>query len=406
MPSVDSRISGSKPCWRWPALEKSEPRDSEKIAFQVAPRLNAAGRLRHANLAVELLLTNSARSGLGVGRRASVAESASSGNGGRPIRRMPGAISSGRLGNRAGVDLGRGRLASGHHRDCGGADLAERLHRPVVLIGPGPRKSPTGRGFSTSEAAASMCLLPFRPAAICCGLSGGHPGAAGFTLWEDEIPKFRETASGSNLFARCLLARPSRSLCGSKRRCPWRPSGASWWPGRLEKIWALWARQSPAGAGSGPGTGLRTTGHLWCSRATFVPRSARPKTAFKPGPSRLKRGHWLDELSTIDRPIDIASSSRTRDCCAWRALRAAAIVRIGKQAPPKLERSVNCRSYPVVPTISVGTGSGGAISRTEGTNGHAPLWPAWSGWGYGRAKKLSHWSYLGPRDRDRSSQAR
>ena len=47
---------------------------SEDLAFTIAPRLNAAGRLGQAQLGVELLITEDARPSAGVGRLYSPAE--------------------------------------------------------------------------------------------------------------------------------------------------------------------------------------------------------------------------------------------------------------------------------------------------------------------------------------------
>jgi len=156
----------------------------EDVAFQLVPRLNAAGRLADAMLAVKLLLAedpvvaeelalqldqlNQERKRL----TASVAESASA-----EASDRAGAIVLYRPEWHEGV-LG---IAAGKLSEQYGLPtlLMARKHGTNVLVG--SARSP--EGFSLHEALAACGDLLLK--------HGGHAGAAGFSLLEDQFPAFR-----------------------------------------------------------------------------------------------------------------------------------------------------------------------------------------------------------------------
>ncbi len=164
----------------------------EHIGFVLAPRLNALGRLADANVAVELLTTHdlgrarilaSELEGLNARRRLlcnQVFQAAQA-----QIERDPSLLEHSALvlshpSWPAGVI---GIVAS---------RLAERYHRPTILIaappdepGRGSARSVEGCNVTAAIAAQREMLIKF----------GGHPMAAGLTIDPERIPEFRRALS-------------------------------------------------------------------------------------------------------------------------------------------------------------------------------------------------------------------
>lgn len=164
--------------------------DEGDLAFRLAPRVNAAGRLYRADAGVELFLTADG------GRAAEIAAELSRANGERraaerevdgaaeaalrqlpdPLREAPGLVLAGE-GWHPGVI---GIVAS---------RLAERHHRPVVVVsldgeggGRGSGRSIPGFDLLAALEACSEHLVRF----------GGHRAAAGLELRAEELDAFRE----------------------------------------------------------------------------------------------------------------------------------------------------------------------------------------------------------------------
>src|SRR6476661_3811933 len=175
--------------------------DSEDIAFCLAPRLNAAGRFGQAQLAIELMTTDSRE------RAEQLAEYIHQLNSSREsLERSIQLAASKQIkeqfdpdGDSALVLAGRGWHAGVIGLVAG--RLAEKYHRPVVLIaldqlgvksGVGSARSPNGLNLHAALAACSEHLLGF----------GGHACAAGLKIDESRIDAFRaafcEHASGES----------------------------------------------------------------------------------------------------------------------------------------------------------------------------------------------------------------
>ncbi len=170
----------------------------EHIGFVLGPRLNALGRLADANVAVELLTTDSLErarilatelEGLNAQRKLlcdQVFQAAQA-----QIERDPSLLEHSALvlshpSWPAGVI---GIVAS---------RLAERYHRPTVLIatppgelGRGSARSIEGVNITAAIAAQQEMLVRF----------GGHPMAAGLTIDPERIPEFRRAMSRTILAA-------------------------------------------------------------------------------------------------------------------------------------------------------------------------------------------------------------
>ncbi|MEX5216712.1 MAG: single-stranded-DNA-specific exonuclease RecJ [Nitrospira sp.] len=160
--------------------------NSETIAFRLAPRLNAAGRMDHALTGVQLLTTESdfeARQ---------LAERLESLN--RSRQQIEETIAREALstveacGEEAAVVVASRRWHLGVVGIVA-ARLVERYHRPAIVIalddrGVGKGSARTVPGFDLYQALARCrdLLVAF----------GGHPSAAGLTIEESRLPEFRE----------------------------------------------------------------------------------------------------------------------------------------------------------------------------------------------------------------------
>ena len=159
---------------------------SDTIAFRLAPRLNAAGRLDHALAGVQLLTTESDSEA----RR--LAEHLETLN--RTRQRIEEDIAGQALGCVEESKGGAGIVVASRQWHLGvvgivAARLVERYHRPAVVIaiderGVGKGSARTVPGFDLYQALSSCrdLLVAF----------GGHPSAAGLTVSESHIPEFRD----------------------------------------------------------------------------------------------------------------------------------------------------------------------------------------------------------------------
>jgi single-stranded-DNA-specific exonuclease len=170
--------------------------DEGDVAFRLGPRINAAGRLYRADAAVELMLADSDA------RATEIAAELDRAN--RERREVESAVL-------AAAERTRGELAGeladapglvlagqGWHPGVVGvvaSRLAERHHRPVVLIG----VDGAGRGRGSGRSVPGFDLLG---ALRACGHHldryGGHRAAAGLEIEASEIEAFRVA------FARCV----------------------------------------------------------------------------------------------------------------------------------------------------------------------------------------------------------
>ena len=273
---------------------------SEDLAFTIGPRLNAAGRFGQAQLAVELLTTDSGE------RAQQLAEYIHELNKSRDSLERSIALAATKQvkeqfdseGDSALVLAGRGWHAGVIGLVAG--RLAERFHRPVVLIsldqlgvkpGIGSARSPNGLNLHAALAACSEHLLGF----------GGHAAAAGLKIDEGRIDAFRQ--------AFCETAEtetPVGSRVGEIRIDAEGPL-AQLTPRTVHHIESL----APFGCGN-PRPVLCATGV----------RLAEPPKRMGEGDKHLSlkltqhrtnmravgfgHGEWSDELAAVGAPLDIA----------------------------------------------------------------------------------------------------
>ncbi|MDP3993495.1 MAG: single-stranded-DNA-specific exonuclease RecJ [bacterium] len=178
---------------RWPGLRalfevagiSKDKFDTYKIGFIIAPRINAAGRIEHANLALELLLTDDERAAARLAQKLNELNS-------RRQELTEQILSEAReqlglLGNQKVL------LAAGDGWPKGivglvASKLTEEFYRPVLILEKGEMEA-TGSArsipsFNIVEAIGQSreILLKY----------GGHPMAAGFTLRNEHIEVFHK----------------------------------------------------------------------------------------------------------------------------------------------------------------------------------------------------------------------
>jgi single-stranded-DNA-specific exonuclease len=164
--------------------------DAGSVGFRLAPRINAAGRLGHPGVALELLLTEDAGEAERLAARLEELNRERQGVEDRILRAALAAVE-------AWPDAMRRRRAyvladeSWHEGVIGivASRLVERFHRPVVLIAGGERDEWKGSGRSTGSFDLHAGL-----AACASELErfGGHRAAAGLSIRPERVGAFAE----------------------------------------------------------------------------------------------------------------------------------------------------------------------------------------------------------------------
>ena len=171
-------------------LDRKPRLDCEDIGFALAPRLNAAGRLGQAQLAVELLMTASPE------RADMLAEYIDQLNGSRQSLERSILLSAGAQAQTqfdAGQDSALVLADRGWHAGVIGivaGRLAERHHRPVVLVGLDEMGAKPSIGSARSIPGFDVC----RALSACSRhlvSHGGHAAAAGLKIEEPHFDAFR-----------------------------------------------------------------------------------------------------------------------------------------------------------------------------------------------------------------------
>jgi single-stranded-DNA-specific exonuclease len=164
------------------------PVDADDIAFRLAPRLNAAGRVGHAALAVELLTAD----GLEPARRA--AQDLNALNLSRRALERGICADIDRTLARCPQLLERRTLVlaeTGWHEGVLGvaaSRMVEKTFRPVVLIG-----LKDGRGRGSARSVPGLDIYASLEECRDCLLDlGGHAQAAGLQIEAERVPEFRE----------------------------------------------------------------------------------------------------------------------------------------------------------------------------------------------------------------------
>ena len=156
------------------------------VAFRLAPRINAAGRLAHAGAGVRLLTTESDREARDLAERLEQLN--------RERQRIEEDVLVNALAVVGSSEVPAALVLAARHWHLGvvgivAARLADRYHRPAVVIavdqnglGKGSARSVPGFDLHQALTRCRDVLERF----------GGHPAAAGLTIRESRLPEFRD----------------------------------------------------------------------------------------------------------------------------------------------------------------------------------------------------------------------
>jgi single-stranded-DNA-specific exonuclease len=169
--------------------------DARTVAWRLAPRLNAPGRLGAAEPALALLLAD----GESAPERAAVLEQANNDRRTAQDRVMTEALAA--LGEQ---DPGPAIVLAGEGWPCGvvgivAAKLVDKFQRPAFVVGIDPE---TGIGRGSARTAAGINL--YEALALAAGALGprmdrfgGHAAAAGFTIHRDHVAALADALAGA-----------------------------------------------------------------------------------------------------------------------------------------------------------------------------------------------------------------
>ena len=281
-------------------LDRKSRLQSEDLAYSLAPRLNAAGRLGQASLGVELLTTRDPH------RADQLAEYLDQLNQSRETlerRILKEARAQAEEAFDPVQDPALVLAAENWHVGVIGivaGRLVERYHRPVVLIGGGgtPGQPAVGSarspgGFHLAEAldACSEYLLAH----------GGHAAAAGLKIWPDQIDAFRA--------AFCEIA--AATIAAEDRVAEVVIDAEAVFPQLTMNVVEQIEQLAPFGMGN-PRPILCTTDVRLAEPPKRIGGGERHLSVrMEHHGVRLRgvafgHGEWADELVRLDRPIDVA----------------------------------------------------------------------------------------------------
>ena len=287
---ADPRAPGLVALLRRAGIPRGRGPTAREVAFRVAPRLNAAGRVDHARRALELLTTTDRA------RAERLAEELEAANEER--RAMQDRLVADVL-SRLERDFDPGQAVVVEAGDAGdvwhrgvlglaASKVAERVRRPVLLFSKeGDVLSGSGRTFGTTP-------LYERVAPVVSRFTkefGGHAAALGITLPASAWREFRERLARAFAEARDDAEWETEVLADTEAR-----------PEELtEELARALARFEPHGP-ENPRAVLRLRGLSWDGRGRPVGERGL-RTTFTSGPSRVDAIGWtLAEMEAGDRP--------------------------------------------------------------------------------------------------------
>ena len=161
--------------------------DTSTVAYRLAPRLNAPGRLKSPDLPLQLLLTEDPATARSIAQRLDEIN--------RDRQEVEAAILRDALSQAEALDPMPPALvlgAQGWHEGVVGivaSRLVERFHRPVILLAvKGERAKGSGRSIPSYDLIRGLTA-----SAELLEVFGGHKQAAGLTLARTNVERFRES---------------------------------------------------------------------------------------------------------------------------------------------------------------------------------------------------------------------
>ncbi len=281
-------------------LDAKHALDCEDIAFMIAPRLNAAGRLGQAQLGVELLTTQSAE------RASSLAEYLHELNKSRDsLERSIYLAAHKQIQEQFDADGDPAFVLAGRAWHPGvigivAGRLAEKYHRPVVLIAldelgvkPGIGSARSVPGFNLHEA---FCACREHLTS-----HGGHAAAAGLKIDESRLEQFRSD------FCECVM----QALSTAERKAELWIDGEVILSSLTPTIVAQIERLAPFGHGNSRPV-------LCASNVILAEAPKRMGDGGRHLQLRIEQhgvrmravafggGEWHDELVAVDGPLNVA----------------------------------------------------------------------------------------------------
>jgi single-stranded-DNA-specific exonuclease len=168
--------------------------DASTVAWKLAPRINAPGRLGAAEPSLQLLLADAETAAA----RAQVLETANQERRAIQDHVLDEALA--QLGDRSIDPGGPAVVLAGEGWACGvvgivAAKLVERFQRPAFVIGIDPE---TGLGRGSARTCNGINLYrALSEAAPVLDKFGGHAAAAGFTVQREQVAALREMLGGA-----------------------------------------------------------------------------------------------------------------------------------------------------------------------------------------------------------------
>lgn len=169
--------------------------DEEAVGFQIAPRMNALGRLGHAGDGVRLLLTDDRREAVMLAERLEALN-----NERRHMTEQTYAAAQRMIADNPSLldyEMLLVDSANWHPGIVGivAGRLAERYDRPAAVIVTAPDGSARGSARAPDGYDLARSLQLFQDRAGLLENFGGHPGAAGFSLQARNLPRLRRQLS-------------------------------------------------------------------------------------------------------------------------------------------------------------------------------------------------------------------
>lgn len=182
-------------------FEQGQPLTAADIAFRVAPRINAAGRMEHARDGIELFLTADEQRARQIAAHLNELNSQRRDAGDVMVQEILDQIAAQEITpQQAGLVF----YAPSWHRGVAGivaSRIAEQFHRPTLVLG---RDERTGLVQGSGRSAGTFHLLnALESLAGLLVRFGGHKYAVGVTLEESMVEEFREQF---NRYARSVLS--------------------------------------------------------------------------------------------------------------------------------------------------------------------------------------------------------
>lgn len=244
----EARRPGVRALFDLAKLEPGSALCAEDVAFRIAPRLNAPGRLGAPDLSVQLLLAPTLDAAHAVAAEIEQRQMQRKAVQERMLEEALAEVEREGYRDAAAVVLGREGWNHGIVGIVAGR-LAADLQKPVVVIGfedgvgRGSVRGPKGSRLHDAVSACSALLRRF----------GGHQAAAGLELAIEQLPAFREA------FAAACAAQPPVEVCDDAPRVRLVPGES------LAKVLADLNDLEPCGE-SNPAPALALTGRVVSAR--------------------------------------------------------------------------------------------------------------------------------------------